>query len=530
MKRTLTATLAVAAVMLGAAEAAESPDNPITDTVYIRTDLGLVHGINVGRVDEFLGLPYASPPTGDLRWRAPIPAARWQGVRDATMQRSACSQVITPGRDISASSEDCLYLNIYRPVVSVPGRLRPVLVFIHGGSNTGGSGNEYDPSEMVSDTNIIVVTINYRLGVFGFLALPSLDAETDDRSSGNYGLMDQQAALRWVGAHIREFGGDPSNVTVDGESAGGIDICANLVSPTAQGLFSKAIMESLYCPTLTHEQAVAAGLGLAASLGCADSATAASCMRSKTASELIGASQSFKVSPSVGGRVLPLDPLEALRAGQWNRSTILLGSNHDEATGGAALALHSAGVPLPLSPPEYVKVVTAAFKSMAPAVLNEYSLLDYPSPFYAFAAEETDSMESCRLSQLARLLSMLTDTYQYEFADPSPPIPPGWPVLPAPGFGAYHGSELQYLFRVGGQTDTKSPAQQQLALRMMHYWADFARTGNPNGLELTFWPRYFPSTHRVLSLQPGGDAVTQEFDANHHCEFWWSVRGYGPAD
>jgi para-nitrobenzyl esterase len=528
--RTLIATLAVVTAALGVAAAAESPGDPLTDGLYIRTDLGLVHGIHVGGIDEFLGLPYAAPPTGDLRWRAPIPAARWWGVRDATVQRSACSQIITPGRDISASSEDCLYLNIYRPAKAVPGRLRPVLVFIHGGSNTGGSGNEYDPSEMVSDTNIIVVTINYRLGAFGFLALPSLDAETDDLSSGNYGLMDQQAALRWVGANIREFGGDPSNVTVDGESAGGVDICANLVSPAARGLFSKAIMQSLFCPTLTHEQADEAGLGLAASLGCADPATAASCMRSETASELIGASQSFKVSPNIGGRVLPLDPLEVLRAGRWNRSAILLGSNHDEATGGTALALRSAGVPLPLTQPEYLKAVGVAFKSVAPAVLNEYSVLDYPSPFYAFAAEETDSMESCRLSQLARLFATMTETYQYEFADPSPPIPKGWPAVPAPGFGAYHGSELQYLFRVGGQADTKSPAQQQLALRMIRYWADFARTGNPNGRELTFWPRDVSNTNRVLSLKPGGDTVIREFDANHHCEFWWSVRGYGTAD
>jgi carboxylesterase type B len=166
--RTLTATLAVAAVVLGAADVAEALDNPIIDTVYVRTDLGLVHGTNLGRIDEFLGLPYASPPTGDLRWRAPMPAARWRGVRDATVKGSACSQIITPGGGISASSEDCLYLNIYRLARSVPGRLRPVLVFIHGGSNTGGSGNEYDPSEMVSNADIIVVTINYRLGVFGF--------------------------------------------------------------------------------------------------------------------------------------------------------------------------------------------------------------------------------------------------------------------------------------------------------------------------------------------------------------------------
>ena len=186
-------------------------------------------------------------------------------------------------------------------------------------------------------------------------------------------------------------------------------------------------------------------------------------MRSKTASELISASKSFKASPNIGGRVLPLDPMGALRAGQWNRAAILLGSNHDEATGGAALALHSAGVPLPLTPPEYVKAVSVAFKPLAPAVLKEYPLSDYPSPFHAFAAEETDSMEACRLSHLAQLFATMTETYQYEFADPSPPIPKGWPVIPAPGFGAYHASELQYLFHVGNRTDTKSPAQMQLS-------------------------------------------------------------------
>jgi len=448
----------------------------------------------------------------------------------------ACSQVITPGASIPASSEDCLYLNIYRPAKSIPRRLRPVLVFIHGGSNKTGSGSEYDPSEMVSGTGTMVVTINYRLGALGFLALPSLDAETDDRSSGNYGLLDQQAALRWVRANIREFGGDPSNVTMDGESAGGVDICASLVSPTAHGLFSKAIMQSLFCPTLTHEQADEAGLGLAASLGCADPATAASCMRSKTDFELLAASQSFNASPNIGGRVLPLDPLEALRAGQWNRSAVLLGSNHDEATGGAALALHSAGVPLPLTAAEYVKAVGVAFKSLAPAVLSEYSLSDYPGSFYAFAAEETDSMGSCKVSQLARLLAAMTVTYQYEFADPSPPIPTGWPVLPAPGFGAYHGSELQYLFHLAGQADTKSPAQQALAVRMIRYWADFAHRGNPNGDELTVWRRDSSTTQRVLSLEPSGDTVIRDFDANHHCEFWWSAqaagleRGYGTPD
>ena len=214
----------------------------LSPTRIVRTENGLMRGISDGKVDQFLGIPYAAPPVGDLRWKAPADAPSWSGVRDAVRAGRQCVQS-------SGGDEDCLYLNVYRPFGTTRDQKLPVLIFIHGGGNQQGSGDLYDPSNLVAQTGTIVVTINYRLNVFGFLALPSLDAEAGEPSSGNFGLMDQQAAMRWVQINVHAFGGDPLNVTIGGESAGGIDICAHLVSPPADGLFHGAILESMYCPT-----------------------------------------------------------------------------------------------------------------------------------------------------------------------------------------------------------------------------------------------------------------------------------------
>ena len=195
-------------------------------TEFVLTERGFLRGQTDGQVDTFLGIPYAAPPIGDLRWKAPAAPPRWSGIRDATAMGNQCTQLQNAGKgggQIVAGSEDCLYLNVYRPAGARPRQLLPVLVFVHGGLNHRDSGNDYDPSEMVAKTGIIVVTLNYRLNVFGFLALPSLDSEAGDPSSGNFGLLDQQAAMRWVHENILGFGGNPANVTIEGESAGGID-------------------------------------------------------------------------------------------------------------------------------------------------------------------------------------------------------------------------------------------------------------------------------------------------------------------
>jgi len=351
---------------------AQSIPKPVIE--FVRTEAGFIRGQTDGQVDRFLGLPYAAPPIGGLRWKAPMPSPGWSGIRDATALGNECMQLKNAkGGQVVVGSEDCLYLNVYRPANARPKQLIPVLVFIHGGLNHRDSGNDYDPSEMVAKTGVIVVTTNYRLNVFGFLALPSLDSEMGDPSSGNFGLLDQQAAMRWVHENILGFGGDPTNVTIEGESSGGIDLCANLASPKAAGLFNKVIMESMYCPAAPHEEALATSAPVAVTAGCTDVQSAASCLRAKAAADVLqaavplnpivggdtaipGKGAGFNASPNFGNQVLPLKPSDALTSGYWNWSTVLLGSNHDEAALFVAPAMIGK-VKLPLSVDGYNAVV-----------------------------------------------------------------------------------------------------------------------------------------------------------------------------
>jgi para-nitrobenzyl esterase len=469
----------------------------------------LVQGVGDGHLDSFLGIPYAAPPVGDLRWKPPVDAPGWAGVRDAIRTASDCAQ---PGGGASVDgSEDCLYLNIYRPANAAPEAALPVLIFIHGGGNQQGSGSSYHPYEWVTNNGIIVVTINYRLNVFGFLALPSLDAEAGEPSSGNFGLMDQQAAIRWVNANIAAFGGDPLNITIGGESAGGIDVCANLVSPTAAGLFHRAIMESMYCPTTSHDDAIQAATRIATSAGCPDTQTAAACMRSKSAADLFAATGHFSVAgepgynagPNFGNSVLPLQASDALSSGQWNQSSILIGSNHDEVSSFVTDALDAAKIQFPLSVQDYQKVVAAQFGTFAPAVLREYPLAGYSDPFLAYSDEVTDdSPLGCPVTSVSQQFAAATQTFRYEFNDQSAPMQGGSP--PNRTFGAYHGAELLDLFTVSQAQAPKTAAERQLSQQMMQYWTNFARTGNPNGNGLVVWPPYDTATHQLLSLKPDG--------------------------
>ena len=232
--------------------------------------MGEIRGKLDGRVRAFLGIPYAAPPIGDLRWLPPQPPAGWSGVLDATKAGNQCAQARIRDQGV-AGSEDCLFLNIYAP--DTPDKALPVMVWIHGGTFLVGSGSQYDGRELAERGHLILVTINYRLGPFGFLVNRSLDGADPGQLSGNYGLLDQQAALRWVKDNIEAFGGDPGKVTVAGESAGAISIGLQLVSPGAAGLFERAILESgpfLHLPTLA--QARTRGDQFAAKLGCSGAA------------------------------------------------------------------------------------------------------------------------------------------------------------------------------------------------------------------------------------------------------------------
>jgi para-nitrobenzyl esterase len=447
------------------------------------------------------------------------------------------------GGQVVVGDEDCLYLNVYRPAESRSRQLLPVLVFVHGGLNHRDSGNDYDPSSMVAQTGIIVVTLDYRLNVFGFLALPSLDTEAGGPSSGNFGLLDQQAAMRWVHDNILGFGGDPNNVTISGESAGGIDTCANLTSPQAAGLFVRAITESMYCPAAPHSEALATSAPVAVAAGCPEPQSAASCLRAKPAADILkaavplnpivggdtaipGKGAGFNASPNFGNDILPVRPADALASGQWNWSSILLGSNHDEAALFVAPAMLGR-VKLPLTMDGYHAVVASQFGSFAPAVLNEYHLDQYKNPFFVYADEVTDySPLGCALTPLAQTFAASAQVYRYEFDDADAPTPGGNMAGIGAGLslGAYHGSELQYLYQMklpGPQT----PAQQQLSEQMIQYWANFVKTGNPNGSGLPIWPRYDAGTHQILSLRPDGNVVITNFDSDHHCAFWAAAPG-----
>ena len=364
---------------LGGAAAASAHGRSHHGQPIAFTQDGLVQGFAAGGVDKFLGIPYAAPPVGSLRWRPPRPPAPWHGVRSATSLPPACPQLANSNGPRS-ENEDCLYLSVYTPTDAHAGRghrgrrALPVLFWIHGGGLTTGTGNQHDGTLMATTNNIIVVSINYRLGVFGFLALPSLSAEARDHASGDYGLLDQEAALRWTHRNIAAFGGDPNNVTIAGESAGGYSVCSLLTSPPVRGLFSRAVMESGSCTSTPLAAAEQSGTQFADAAGCTDPSTAAACMRSKTAGDLLDdPDYPGGLSPTAGGSELPVAPADAVAAGHFDRVPLLIGTNHDE---GRTFAQGLAG----LTEQQYEGVIDSDYGANAPAVLAQYPFGSFPSP------------------------------------------------------------------------------------------------------------------------------------------------------
>jgi para-nitrobenzyl esterase len=484
---------------------------------------GAVRGKTTGATDEFLGIPYAAAPVGPLRWRPPQRAARWSGERDATEFAPHCTQPATPFGGAS-SSEDCLYLNVFAPAGRQHGGDgRPVMVWIHGGGLSIGESDDYDPAALAAD-GTIVVTINYRLGALGFLAHPAL-ADRPGGSTGAYGLMDQQAALRWVQRNIRAFGGNPRKVTIAGESAGGLSVLAHVASPAAHGLFARAIVQSGVFLTQTPlEEAEAAGEAFAVKLGCA-SQTAA-CLRGLPVSII----QANDNAPTTGyipgvvdGTVLKQSIGTAFASGQFNRVPIINGTNHDE------LRLLLAAAELQGAPPVTAANYEAAIAStlgvsadVAAVVAIEYPLSAYPSPAVALSAAGTDAIFACPALALDKLASTFVPTFAYEFNDENAPqryLPPvGFP------YGAAHASELQYLFDLptAAIAGALTEQQQALAASMRRYWAHFAARGFPSSAGQPLWPAFDSHSQQMLSLVPPQPQVETDFAAAHHCAFWRS--------
>ncbi len=513
-------TVAAAAVALAASAAPGAPRRPVVATAD-----GPVRGALSDAIDRYLGIPYAAAPVGNLRWRPPQPHERWTGVRDASAYGNHCPQVSSPF-GLASTSEDCLFLNVFTPARGADregedeDELLPVMVWIHGGALLLGESDDYDPVRLV-EQGVVVVTLNYRLGVLGFLAHPALTAESPDHASGNYGLMDQQAALRWVQRNIARFGGDPRRVTIFGESAGGLSVHSHLASPLSAGLFHHAIVESgayaLTQPSLAAAEAQ--GTAVARAAGC--SAQTASCLRAAPVATLLAALTVPTVVPDVDGKVLTQTIQAAFTSGSFNRVPVIEGSNHDEWR--LFVALNIDLVTGPLTPAQYTGAIAATLGvplGTAALLGSFYPLAGYPSPDLALSALGTDAIFACNSRKAARLLSQFVPTHAYEFNDEDAPqlfLPPvSFP------YGSAHASEIQYLFNLRSQVPHPdlTSAQQQLSRAMVAYWANFARTGDPNWLGTPFWPAYDRTGDRMQSLAPPTPAVESGFAADHKCAVW----------
>ncbi|GAB3575530.1 carboxylesterase family protein [Amycolatopsis endophytica] len=480
---------------------------PVASADVVSLSDGRVRGSAGAGARLFEGIPYAAAPVGDLRWRPPQPVRAWSGVRDATAPGARCPQ---PG---AKGSEDCLFLNVTTPAAAGGGR--PVLVWLHGGAFLGGSGDEYDARELATRGDLVVVTLNYRLGALGWLAHPALAHEG---GAGNFGLLDQQAALQWVRDNIAAFGGDPARVTLAGESAGAMSVCDHLVAPGSAGLFRAAIIQSGPCQAhASAGAAVAASTAYAANLGCGDPAAVAECLRDLPFAALLTAPRYYDLAgvpvagPVTGGALLPANPLDAMETGAATRVPVLLGVTRDEFT--LFLAQQYAATGKTVTAADYPSSLAEVFGARAPEVSAEYPLAAHDdSAPRALAAALTDAFFACTARDMADSLSRTGPVYAYEFDDPQAPVPDSLSSTPFP-LGAAHSLELSYLFGDGGSFDE---GQRRLSAEMVADWTSFVRTGAPTA----GWPRYDPVHEQVRALLPGGAAMQEDFAAIHHCAFW----------
>jgi para-nitrobenzyl esterase len=492
----------------------------------VHTSDGAVRGVAGATFRSFHGIPFAAAPLGELRWKPPQRAKSWRGVRDATRPGSPCPALPTiVAGDASrqgSTNEDCLYLDVYTPR-TVRHRV-PVMVWIHGGGFVNGAGADYDARVLSAKANAVVVTINYRLGPFGFLALPGLSAESRDRTSGNLGIQDQQAALEWVRRNISRFGGDARNVTIFGESAGGASVCAHLTSPASRGLFDRAIVQSGPCTNRFRTLAAAesSGVAVAQRLGCAEEATQVACMRAKPVAAILqaGGGSLGAFGPNIDGAVLPRQVPEAIASGSFNRVPVMQGTTHDEFRLFVALLFDLPGTPLTAA--QYPAVIQERFGAGAASVLAEYPLSRFASPGLALSTVVTDASFSCPSWASNRALSGHVPTFAYEFNDPD--APPFLFVDPLMPLGAFHASEIPYLFQPADAAAFFTPEQLALSDQMIRYWGRFAASGNPNGFTTPRWPRYTTRTDRTQSLAPDGIRPVTTFAEDHRCAFWASLQ------
>ena len=484
---------------------------------------GPVCGIVSGRVAEWLGIPYAAPPVGALRWQPPQPPAPWTTTLQATSFGSECVQQFPVPGFPTGGTENCLYLNVWSPHGTSAGANLPVLVHIHGGGFVIGNGNA-DNSLLATTGNEVVVSMNYRLGIFGFLADSALGP-----NSGDYGLEDQQAALRWVQRNITAFGGNPHNVTIFGESAGGSSVCDQIASPTAAGLFERGISTSgeyntlLGAPTPlqaqdckstlpSRSQAEAAGASFAAAVGCGSATDVVACMRAVPAQTAANASGfgyqdggTGTVSPTINATILPLSLRQALEMGRVNRVSVIAGTDRDEDLVGTATTAA-----------QYTQLIQAQYGKYASRVLALYPLSHFDSPTIAFRTVAADSDTVCPSLVTDRDLSRFMPVYAYEIdANDIPPYAPG-------AAGTAQGASHVGAWYLNPVTPALDANQQALQDEEVASVTHFAATGNPNATGTPYWPQFRRSGSEMV-LEPAGDSAAMSIEqimAIHNCGFW----------
>jgi para-nitrobenzyl esterase len=505
---------------------------------------GVVQGTVSGSTRTFIGIPYAAPPTAERRWTAPADVEPWSGVLDAVGPGVTCVQstaASSPGAP--QQSEDCLKLNVFAPDPAQQ-KAVPVLVWFHGGSNRAGSANDslgfglpslYDGARLraTASRDVIVVTVNYRLGVFGFLAHPALSVEQG--ASGNYGLMDQQAALRWVQANIAAFGGDPNNVTVFGESAGAIDVGYQLVAKGSEALFQRAIMQSglfdMKLPTLAEWEAE--GVTLAEHKGCSGiDAAAISCLRSFDASALLpdalpsepGGAVFVSANPDakrywganntsslgiVDGQLIVEQPIVSYREGRYVQGPMIIGSNARE---GSAFVNGETGF---TDEAQLSAALERTFGAQASRIAAQYPVSSYPSVNDAAVEIAGDSSFVCSAYTLARLASRRNDVFVYHWTRAAQ-------ILGLADLGATHAVELSWVWNwwtalLGGPS-----YEVALAERVADHWTTFAESGDPSVDSLSVWPSYDEQTDPELVLDL--TAHPQQGQRAERCKLWLEVR------
>ncbi len=510
----------------GLAEAKDAPADAQPKTMGVlkvcaepvQIDTGLVRGLIVGDSDDvqlYRGIPYAAPPVGELRWRPPQPAQHWQGVRESFAFGAAAPQhpvglaTMFPGLSLQAkTSEDCLYLNVWAPARRSAEPL-PVMVWIHGGGYIFGADSQglYDGANLAR-RGVVVVGMNYRLGPLGFLSHPQLSAESPQGSSGNYGILDQIEALKWVRRNAGAFGGDPTRVTIFGESAGGNSVYTLLMSPLAKGLFQRAISQSGATLAFAHTKqshfgyrpAETAGLEFAKKCGAAEGSGQLAALRAMSADDLMKATAGFdaprslefrsdrlRFGPVVDGWVIPDDPMTLFEKGQINGVPLIVGANANEGS------LFTMSSPLPKGADEYRDLLEKSFGKPAAATVAQ---LYPPSNLRRSVADLMGDylfVAPCRY--VARTMQQAKNpVYLYHFAHPTPG--PMGKLL-----GAHHGAEIAYAFDNLQLAPQRSSVDNHLRDVLAGYWVQFAATGNPNKSGLPEWPAFDPASDRCLVIK-----------------------------